>query len=162
MSKPEGEQIEKGLSLVGTTFVIDLFPLQSYSKFITVTPQWARWHLKSPACRLFNQKFVQKQIKGNIKAPRHWPLWGKITSDRWIPRTKGQRCEKCLHLMTSSWIEIEHPMMVSSSTRSPNDLHNSTSTQNGKISSSCNGHLGPPFLTSITFNWKSNHTLYKV
>ena len=26
----------------------------------------------------------------NIKAPRHWPLWGEFTGDRWIPRTKGQ------------------------------------------------------------------------
>ena len=34
--------------------------------------------------------FVQAQIKENIKAPRHWPLWGEFTSDRWIPRTKGQ------------------------------------------------------------------------
>ena len=25
-----------------------------------------------------------------IKAPRHWPLWGEFTGDRWIPRTKGQ------------------------------------------------------------------------
>ena len=41
---------------------------------ITVTPQWARWRLKSPASRLFNQPFIQVQIKGNIKAPRHWPL----------------------------------------------------------------------------------------
>ena len=26
--------------------------------------------------------FVQAQIKENIKAPRHWPLWGKFTGDR--------------------------------------------------------------------------------
>ena len=26
----------------------------------------------------------------NIKAPRHGPLWGEFTGDRWIPRTKGQ------------------------------------------------------------------------
>ena len=26
----------------------------------------------------------------NIKAPRHWPLCGEFTDDRWIPRTKGQ------------------------------------------------------------------------
>ena len=25
----------------------------------------------------------------NIKAPRHWPLWGEFTGDQWIPRTKG-------------------------------------------------------------------------
>ena len=30
------------------------------------------------------------QIKENIKAPRHWLLWGEFTVDRWIPRTKGQ------------------------------------------------------------------------
>ena len=30
------------------------------------------------------------QIKENIKAPRHWPLWGELTGDRWIPRTKDQ------------------------------------------------------------------------
>ena len=26
----------------------------------------------------------------NIKAPRHWPLCGEFTGDRWIPRTNGQ------------------------------------------------------------------------
>ena len=41
-------------------------------------------------------------MKENIKAPRHWPLWGEFTSDRWIPRTKGQWRVKCFHLMTLS------------------------------------------------------------
>ena len=27
--------------------------------------------------------------KNNIKAPRHWPLWGEFTGDWWISRTKG-------------------------------------------------------------------------
>ena len=31
---------------------------------------------------LFNWPFVQAQIKENIKAPRHWPLWGEFTGDR--------------------------------------------------------------------------------
>ena len=57
---------------------------------ITMTSQWARWRLKSPALRLFNQAFIQAQIKENIKAPRHWPLCAEFTGDRWIPRTKGQ------------------------------------------------------------------------
>ena len=26
----------------------------------------------------------------NFKSPRHWPLWGEFTGDRWIPYTKGQ------------------------------------------------------------------------
>ena len=36
------------------------------------------------------QPFIQVQIKENVKAPRHWRLWGEFTDDRWIPRTKGQ------------------------------------------------------------------------
>ena len=39
---------------------------------------------------IFTQLFAQVQIKENIKAPRHWPLWGEFTGPRWIPRTKGQ------------------------------------------------------------------------
>ena len=35
------------------------------------------------------QPFIQAQIKENIKAPRHWPLWWEFTSHRGIPRTKG-------------------------------------------------------------------------
>ena len=44
-------------------------------RIIAVTSQWARWHLKSPASRLFSQAFIQAQIKENIKAPRQWPLY---------------------------------------------------------------------------------------
>ena len=33
---------------------------------------------------------TKAQIKQNIKAPRHWPLWGEFTSDRLIPHTEGQ------------------------------------------------------------------------
>ena len=47
--------------------------------------KWAQWHLKSPASWLFTQLFIQVQIEENIKAPRHWPLWGEFTGDRWIP-----------------------------------------------------------------------------
>ena len=42
---------------------------------ITTTSWWAWWLLKSQASRLFAQPFVQAQIKENIKAPHHWPLW---------------------------------------------------------------------------------------
>ena len=44
----------------------------------------------SPASRLFTQPFIQAQVKENIEAPRHWPLCGEFTGDRWIPRAKGQ------------------------------------------------------------------------
>ena len=47
-------------------------------------------------------RLFKAQIKKNIKAPRHWPLWEEFTGDRWISRTKGQLREKCSHLMTSS------------------------------------------------------------
>ena len=70
--------------------------------YITLTSWWVRWRLKRPALRLFTQSF-KTQIKENIKAPRHWPLCGEFTGDRWIPRTNGQLRGKCFHLMTSSW-----------------------------------------------------------
>ena len=57
---------------------------------ITVTSMCAQWRLKSPGARLFTQPIIQAQIKENIKAPRHWPLCGEFTGDRWIPRTNGQ------------------------------------------------------------------------
>ena len=60
------------------------------AKMISMTSKWARWRLKSPASRVFIQTFVQAQVKENIKLPRHWPLWGEFTGERWIPRTKGQ------------------------------------------------------------------------
>ena len=44
----------------------------------------------SPASPVFAQSFLETQIKGNIKAPLHCPLWGESTGDRWIPLTKGQ------------------------------------------------------------------------
>ena len=46
--------------------------------------------------------FILAQIKENIKAPRHWPLCGEFTRDRWILRTNGQQPGKYLFLMTSS------------------------------------------------------------
>ena len=38
---------------------------------------------------LLNRLF-KAQIKENINAPRHWPLCGEITGERWIPCTKDQ------------------------------------------------------------------------
>ena len=36
------------------------------------------------------KRVIQTQMNENIKAPRHRPLWGEFTGDRWIPRTRGQ------------------------------------------------------------------------
>ena len=68
---------------------------------ITVTSKWTRWRLKSPALRLCNLSKVSTVYstvcwgtdKKSIKAPRHWPLWGEFTGDRWIPRTKSSNAE---------------------------------------------------------------------
>ena len=57
---------------------------------ITMTSSWGRWRLKSPPARLFTQPFIQAQMKENIKAPRHWPMCGECTCDRWIPHKNGQ------------------------------------------------------------------------
>ena len=46
--------------------------------------------------------FAPVQIKGCIKAPSQWPLWGESTGDRLIPLTKDQLLGKCFRLMTSS------------------------------------------------------------
>ena len=46
---------------------------------ITLTSQWPRGRLRSPASRLFTQPFIQAEIKENVKAPRHWPLCGEFT-----------------------------------------------------------------------------------
>ena len=61
-----------------------------------------------PSLTMFTQPFIRVQIKENIKAPRHWPLWGKFTGNRWIPLTKGHLRGKCFHLMTSSWSGSTH------------------------------------------------------
>ena len=61
-----------------------------YPRCFTLTSEWARWRLRSPASRLCTQLFIQTQIKENTKAPRHWPLCGEFTVERWIPHTKGQ------------------------------------------------------------------------
>ena len=70
--------ITKVIGIEGLSFEHDLiFP--SERDHITV-----RWRLKSPESRLFTQPFVQKQIKENIKAPRHWLCEGNSpVTHRW-------------------------------------------------------------------------------
>ena len=53
-------------------------------------------------CLLVYSSYIQAQINENIKAPRHWPLCGKFTGDRWIPHTNGQWRGKSFHLMAPS------------------------------------------------------------
>ena len=49
--------------------------------------------MSAMASLITDVSIVQAQIKENIKAPRHWPLWGEFTGDRWIPCTKASNAE---------------------------------------------------------------------
>ena len=87
-------QISLTLGKHATVYSISLWRKEY---FITLTSLWTRWHLKSTASRVFTQAFVQAQMKVNIKAPRHWPLWGRggggggeFTGEQCIPRTKDR------------------------------------------------------------------------
>ena len=46
--------------------------------------------MSAMASPLFIQPFAQAQIKENIKAVRHWLVWGESTGDQRIPLTKGK------------------------------------------------------------------------
>ena len=95
---------------------------------VPMTLQWrhnGRDGVSNHLPNLFTQSFIQTQIKENIKAPRHWPMCGDFTGDRWSPRTNGQLRRKCSHLMTSSC--SENGCVTSNSARSyliqlPNDI----------------------------------------
>ena len=70
------------------------FNMLSITTLPTCTLQWhhnesAGVSNHQPHDCLLNCLF-KAQIKENIKAPRHWPLCGEFTGDRWITRTKGQ------------------------------------------------------------------------
>ena len=83
---------------------LQLLPLCCLEPLIIITvTSWLARCRKSSASRLFTQPFIQVQIKENIKAPRRWPLCGKLTGHRGTLLTKSQLREKCFHLMTSSW-----------------------------------------------------------
>ena len=60
---------------------------------ITMTSQWPRWRLKSPASRLFTQPFIKTQIKENFKAPRHWPLCREFTGTGEFPAQRASYAE---------------------------------------------------------------------
>ena len=75
-----------------------LFSLRS----VTFSSQWRHNERDGVSNRQPHECLFKAQIKENIKAPRHWPLWGEFTGDRWIPRTNGQLREKCFHFMASS------------------------------------------------------------
>ena len=50
--------------------------------------------------------------KRKHEAPRHWPLCGEFTGDRWIPRTNGQWRGKCFHFPFDDVIMIESRIVL--------------------------------------------------
>ena len=84
--------------------------------------------------RLFAQSFVQVQIKENIKAPRHWTLWGEPPVTGGFPSQRPVH-GKFFHLMTSSWIKHTNPLKTM---RKPHQGH---SSQNMCIFINNYGHI---------------------
>ena len=76
--------------ILHSAFIVQLRP----QKDITVTSQWVPWRLKSPASQLFVQPFVQAHINKNIKALRHWSLWGNPSVIGGFPSHKGRVTQK--------------------------------------------------------------------
>ena len=58
-------------------------------EIITVTSYWAWWCHRSPVSQLF----VQAQMKENIKARRHWPLWGNPLVTGGFPSQRASKVE---------------------------------------------------------------------
>ena len=67
----------------------------SHSKSGHIVLQWRHNEGNGVSNRdcLLNRLF-KAWIKENIKGPRHWPLWGEFTGDRWIPGKKACNAEK--------------------------------------------------------------------
>ena len=74
-----------------------------------MTSQWARWRLKSPTSPLFTQPFIRVQIKENIKAPRHWPLWGEFTGTGEFPTQMASNVENVSNWWRHHGVAINHP-----------------------------------------------------
>ena len=104
----------KSISCLDTNF-IRVYPDNDLSVLITLPPSQNGGYFMddnfndvfstSPALRVFTQPFIQAQIKENIKVPRHWPLCGQFTGDRWIPRTNGQY-SGAFHFMTLPFDDV--------------------------------------------------------
>ena len=92
------------LTKVLKSFLSFMFNIMSYS-----TLQWPRLRLKSPAWRLFTQPFIQAQIKGNIKAPRHWLLCGEFTGTGEFPAQRASYAEN-----VSIWWRHHGPRYIES------------------------------------------------
>ena len=52
--------------------------------------QWPHYEYEGVSNHRRIDCLLNRLIKENNKALRHWPLWGEFTGDRLIPRINGQ------------------------------------------------------------------------
>ena len=80
---------------------------------------WVPWHLKTPATQLMFQQLDLTNIKGNIKAPYHWPC------ERWIHRSPmdsprkrpvQRRAFPCHDVVTCAQVRISYIDVYNSDT----------------------------------------------
>ena len=77
-------------------YITPIFDRCAHSWGVATYPKSLRWRhngrdsVSNHHLTIVDSTVIQTQIKENIKAPRHWPLCGEFTGDRWIPRTNGQ------------------------------------------------------------------------
>ena len=62
---------------------------------------------QSPASRLFTQPFIQGTDQRKHQSSTSLAFVRGIHRCRWIPRTNGQWCGKCVHFMTSWWVKTK-------------------------------------------------------
>ena len=70
---------------------------------ITMTSQWARWRLKSPAYPLFAELFVRRRSKKTSKLRVTGLCAGNSPETGEFPAQMASNAKKCFHLMMSSW-----------------------------------------------------------
>ena len=97
------------------------------------------WRFKSPAYRLFVPTFVQMEFKQDIKAPRHWPLWGESAGDRWFPSQRANntanvwRRHHGMHGFLFCANSLSEPIMAQFSTNVSLDFDVFTIDDNEKV-----------------------------
>ena len=73
---------------------------------------WTAWRLKSPVTPFFILPFVQVHIKENIKAPRHWHLWGESTGTGGLPSQRASNAENVyiwhVIIVTEEYVSVDH------------------------------------------------------
>ena len=125
----------------------------SHGRWCGITLQWRHNGRDSvsnhqPHDCLLNHLF-RRRSKITFKLCVTGHLCGEFTGDRWIPRTNGQFCGKCFHLMTSSWMQYQR------------HAYNMQTSRNGHCYTmtfwlwSATLTLNPPTNVSIPFPFRS-------